>query len=270
MGLFGEKEKCCICQKNEGKKQIIDGRVCWDCIHLAGPYLKNKNTFGYKQNSKQEFYEAITKSLENLDKSQGFSETDSYSNGGVTYIRVDDVHKQWVLPSGNPPEVYFSFSDIIDCELVEDGKTISETKQKGGSGIGRAAVGGMMFGPTGAVVGAVTKKKKAVTKEKEILSTMSVRLILSNKEFPTATIIIAKPPFTEVEKGSGHHENMRRTAEEIIARLSRMKIAACEDQNGIERSGSEADEILKYKQLLDIGAITQEEFEAKKKQLLGL
>ena len=33
---------------------------------------------------------------------------------------------------------------------------------------------------------------------------------------------------------------------------------------------STADEIKKYKDLLDAGAITQEEFEAKKKQLLGL
>jgi hypothetical protein len=33
---------------------------------------------------------------------------------------------------------------------------------------------------------------------------------------------------------------------------------------------STADEILKFKQLFDIGAITQEEFEAKKKQLLEL
>ena len=35
-------------------------------------------------------------------------------------------------------------------------------------------------------------------------------------------------------------------------------------------AASAADEILKFKQLLDMGAITQEEFEAKKKQLLGL
>ena len=34
--------------------------------------------------------------------------------------------------------------------------------------------------------------------------------------------------------------------------------------------GSSADELKKYKELLDIGAITQEEFDAKKKQLLGL
>ena len=33
---------------------------------------------------------------------------------------------------------------------------------------------------------------------------------------------------------------------------------------------SAADEILKYKQLLDLGALTQEEFDAKKKQLLAL
>lgn len=37
-----------------------------------------------------------------------------------------------------------------------------------------------------------------------------------------------------------------------------------------DNSMSAADEILKFKQLLDIGAITEEEFEAKKKQLLGL
>ena len=34
--------------------------------------------------------------------------------------------------------------------------------------------------------------------------------------------------------------------------------------------GSAADEILKFKELLDMGVITQEEFDAKKKQLLGL
>lgn len=33
---------------------------------------------------------------------------------------------------------------------------------------------------------------------------------------------------------------------------------------------SSADEILKFKQLLDAGAINQEEFEAKKKQILGI
>ena len=36
------------------------------------------------------------------------------------------------------------------------------------------------------------------------------------------------------------------------------------------QTASQADEILKYKQLLDSGVISQEEFDAKKKQLLGI
>ena len=37
-----------------------------------------------------------------------------------------------------------------------------------------------------------------------------------------------------------------------------------------ESHQSNADELKKYKELLDSGIITQEEFDAKKKQLLGL
>lgn len=38
----------------------------------------------------------------------------------------------------------------------------------------------------------------------------------------------------------------------------------------VQASGSQADELLKFKELLDGGIITQEEFDVKKKQLLGL
>ncbi len=40
--------------------------------------------------------------------------------------------------------------------------------------------------------------------------------------------------------------------------------------NNIEAKSDEADQLKKYKDLLDSGIITQEEFDAKKKQLLGL
>lgn len=38
----------------------------------------------------------------------------------------------------------------------------------------------------------------------------------------------------------------------------------------VESQTSDADELLKFKQLLDAGVISQEEFDAKKKQILGL
>ena len=42
------------------------------------------------------------------------------------------------------------------------------------------------------------------------------------------------------------------------------------EQNHHSAPASAADELKKFKELLDMGAISQEEFEAKKKQLLGL
>lgn len=42
------------------------------------------------------------------------------------------------------------------------------------------------------------------------------------------------------------------------------------NQNAIINNNSNADELKKYKELLDSGIITQEEFEKKKQQLLGI
>ena len=41
------------------------------------------------------------------------------------------------------------------------------------------------------------------------------------------------------------------------------------EERRLQNNGSSADEILKLKQLLDMGAITQEEFDEQKKKLLG-
>ncbi len=49
-----------------------------------------------------------------------------------------------------------------------------------------------------------------------------------------------------------------------------IKVGAPKAAEKLDAGTSAADEILKYKQLLDMGAITQEEYDAKKKQLLGL
>lgn len=56
-----------------------------------------------------------------------------------------------------------------------------------------------------------------------------------------------------------------------IADYIRAKIEECKKQKRGETAAvSAADELKKFKDLLDMGVITQEEFDAKKKQLLGL
>ena len=56
----------------------------------------------------------------------------------------------------------------------------------------------------------------------------------------------------------------------VIKRSSRIVPAVEKSATTIIQAASSADELKKYKELLDSGVITQEEFDAKKKQLLGL
>jgi hypothetical protein len=67
-----------------------------------------------------------------------------------------------------------------------------------------------------------------------------------------------------VKGGAGANYNLF-----IEEAIENCEIVVCKEQ-GSKKEYSEADELLKYKNLLDAGAITPEEYSAKKKQLLGL
>lgn len=71
-------------------------------------------------------------------------------------ITIDDVGRKLVFKQflSKKPETTLSLDKIIN--VYRD--TEEKIQQK--SGVGRAIVGGMLFGETGAVVGAVTKKDK--------------------------------------------------------------------------------------------------------------
>lgn len=59
-------------------------------------------------------------------------------------------------------------------------------------------------------------------------------------------------------------------AEDVVQYINNRIKEFKSGKNPVAAPASSADELLKFKQLLDSGAITQEEFDAKKKQLLGL
>ena len=63
------------------------------------------------------------------------------------------------------------------------------------------------------------------------------------------------------------NEKMEEVAEYIKGKIDEIKT---KPQQQVVSNISVADEILKFKELLDLGIITQEEFDVKKKQLLGL
>ncbi len=66
--------------------------------------------------------------------------------------------------------------------------------------------------------------------------------------------------------GAQQAKNVNKFVDAFDSYISKYKKTA----SAVHDGSSAADEILKFKNLLDVGAITQEEFDAKKQQLLGI
>ncbi len=93
---------------------------------------------------------------------------------------------------------------------------------------------------------------------------------LSQFLFNTASVNVNQIPFCSgILSFAAANEYSYNVYLEIKAAMDQYHAAA--SSSAVKAStGSAADEIKKYKELLDMGAITQAEFDAKKKQLLGL
>lgn len=179
------------------------------------------------------------------------------------YLEVDSLNKKWSIPNnfGRKAQIY-NFEDILSFVLLEDGETITS------GGLGRAAVGGLVFGAAGAVVGGITGGKKS----KSICTSLAVKISINNIQNPTAYISFIS---SKTKKGGLIYKVYYAVAQECMSILELI----CKDiqkKNDLVLSAShkaqlsEADEIQKFKNLLDAGIIKQEEYEMKKKQLLGL
>ena len=78
------------------------------------------------------------------------------------------------------------FEDIIACEVIIDGEIVTKTSR--GSQLMGAAVGGVLFGGVGAVVGALTGQKKNSEDIKQII----VKIVLNDLKIPNIKINLGK------------------------------------------------------------------------------
>ena len=184
-------------------------------------------------------------------------------------IRADDRNKLWYYSTQKTTRfpVYHKFSDIASYNLYQD----SDMVTKGGTG--RVIAGGLMFGVAGAVIGGVPAKQKTT----KIINEMYIRVSFKN----ISTDYVKIPLCGSVRTDSTAYLNAREMANQVLALLDAMvsqtqinKDAEHGDlvaKNHTDTSTtplSPADEILKFKSLLDCGAITEEEYETVKKRLL--
>lgn len=134
--------------------------------------------------------------------------TTSKING---FAYFDDENRQFAINKIKKENIY-KYDDIVDFELLEDGDVVSS------GGIGRALVGGALFGGAGAVVGAVTSKKK------QTCNNMKVKITVKNND--TAAIYINLIQMS-VKKSGLVYEGATKSAQEILSKLQ----VICDERN---------------------------------------
>ena len=170
-------------------------------------------------------------------------------------MEIDENNKLWRLPYTSK-NIIFSYDDIISYELLQNGESITK------GGLGSAIVGGAMFGGAGTIVGGITGSKKT----KQEISEFRIKIITRN---PYQTeVYVNFVPVGKVKTGSILFMSYNDSAQRILSQLALITDSASNATSN--SSDGIPDEIVKYKKLLDQGIITQEEFDAKKRQLLQL
>lgn len=207
-----------------------------------------------KADEKQAKKDALNAEIqENKERLAAFKQDRVIENALI----IDLEHGWFKLKGFMTGGVVFNLADINDFEVIENGETVTS------GGLGRAAVGALAFGGTGAIVGAITGKKKT----KSIIENLKIKINMNDLDAPVIYINLIT---TKTKTSSLTYKMGIKQADSIVSSLD---VLVKQYQNIAPAEpvvSSTTDEIRKFKALLDDGIINQDEFDAKKAELLNL
>lgn len=170
------------------------------------------------------------------------------------------------------------YDTIKDIQIYESVQEVTSTKSSGREKrkgvMTRAAVGTLLAPGVGTLAGALTAKKQSAVESEAVTSQQVTRTIVLTRDDPFKTVLnIPYHPELEVKLRSILAENLAQTvAVEQIAETSPIEQPQMVEQTPqveqIASNISVADELIKLKELLDAGVLTEEEFAAQKQRLL--
>lgn len=160
-----KKEKCSICNLNETRKKLLDGYVCSRCSSGTEKYISN----GLKNLTIEKFGDILKIKKSDDEKRSKFKATLKINS--TPFIYFDDNIECILIKNILGIEEIIDYKDIISFETIEDGETIIKS-----NGLGRAVVGGVLFGGAGAIVGAMTGSKKTNATIKNLKIKLVTRL----------------------------------------------------------------------------------------------
>ena len=189
-------------------------------------------------------------------------------NEPIGKMLIDDKNKKVIFEKFSYYTKAFCFSDILKYDIYENEQAVVQGRA------GSALVGGLFFGATGAIVGA--SRKRGVDEQVNILK---IIIYVNNLECPKIeyTYIGGESLSKTSQKYIQTIKNLQEISgylEYILNNASFVESADKNNDNTIspitQKEISKKEQLEELKVLLSDGLITEEDFEQKKKQILGL
>lgn len=196
----------------------------------------------------------------------------------VQKVFLDENNKMFAIKNERGVFRPQKYSDLINYEVYENGNSILEGKT------GRAIVGGLVGGSAGAIIGSSASR--------EMKGTCTDLQIIIHINDPTCTpIILTYIQRDNLDKDSSAYRKIRESLQQICSQLqfilNQKNLAEAEKVNtllkessniqksiNLQQSAHQAptkkEELLELKELFDEGLISEEEFNQKRKKILGL
>ena len=190
---------------------------------------------------------------------------DITANGwSSTKLLLDDQNKTFIYQKGKAYSKTYKFSDLINYEVYENGK--SRVQGRAGS----ALIGGAFFGLGGLVVGSSMSRN---INEK----CNQLKLIIRLNDFDCPQIVITYVDNVDLDKNGWIYRNMKKNIQAVCSMLEyilnektlEQSFSVKQEEKTSEKKSSK-EQLQELKEMLDEGLITQEDYEQKKKQILGL
>lgn len=270
MGLFAKPVVTCgVCGKEIGSKDkrwtTQDGYMCANCQEPFG-ILSGPRAFVNKG------CEELKVMRDNNIRARKFwaKNKQHYDDFKTTRciageLTIDDNKRQWYLGDINNKGLYFDenmrypiifdFTDVIGVDLILGDKVITSTAvTRRDKGLRKAVAGSLLAGDVGAIIGGMMARSNTTTQTVESQG-YCVNIRIDGADKPL------RIPAQDKQTADELHDTFLSMIPEG---------AKTEASNHPDQAGSSADELRKYKDLLDDGIINQDEFDVKKKQLLSM
>ena len=163
-----------------------------------------------------------------------------------------------VIAARKPSDKIFAFDELEGYELLEDDSAVTS------GGKAAAVAGAALIGGLGAIAGAGAGTKK----QKKRIENMVLRIDTNDMEYPCVMVTYIN---RETKVGSNDYRKAQSQAQQAMSALNLiLKQQHGQDVSESVDASDDMEQLKRLKELRDAGVLTEEEFQAKKAQVLGL